>query len=97
MGFESPGFSAPDGRVLQHRGQVDRANGRRRAGRPGEPCRAAVDLPGQGWGGVVKGLGLRWRETEESLFLEGYVVVVALASPARRYGCATEANGWFAI
>ncbi len=39
---------APDGRRLQHRGQVDRADGRRRPGRPGQPCRPPRYLPRQG-------------------------------------------------
>lgn len=37
------------------------------------------------------------QETQAVPFLEGYIVVVVLASPARRYRCAAEANGGFAI
>jgi hypothetical protein len=40
---------APDGRGLQHRGQVDRADGGRRPRRPGQPRRAARNLPRPGW------------------------------------------------
>ena len=40
--------SAPDGGRLQHRCQMDRAHGRRRAGRAGQPCGASRDLPRSG-------------------------------------------------